>query len=560
MAVIVPLHRIPTRPAVAVGLLLGTFVLATVLAFQAVAAARDHRATTAAVLTDYARAAAAEYARRVGQEFEYYGYYRTFRILERLDIGDPNHPLPSLAALREQVDAGDEELELVRYLFRMDMRHGALEFNGPMGLRPALQWLRDTLPAHVRHEFGQDWRSAVLVQGPNPARMFLYTLDRQEDNIRAAYGFEVDLVAARELFTSSAGRTPLLPPSLLRGMASDSIIAVRLEGPGGATLHRMGPVGYEESPFAAEVPGGPPLGNAVVRVSLAPDMARQLIVGRVPRTRTPLVIGLLLVTAFLIVGALLQLHREHQFQRQRSEFVANVSHELRTPLAQIRMFAETLKLGRIRSEADRQRSLDIIDQEARRLTHLVENVLQFSKSEQNIQRLSLEDTELSVLIDEVCEIDEVCDLVGPLATAKGVTLRRALTKPVHARVDRPAIRQVVLNLLDNAVKYGPEGQTISVRLCRDGTVARVEIEDEGPGIPKGERHKVWGRFERLDQGRGAAVTGTGIGLSVVRQLVELHGGTSTVEGAAGGGSKFLIELPLNETHHGDGRGAGQRAE
>ncbi len=537
--------RRATRHAVAIGLLLGTLVLASFLAFQAVAAARDHRATTSAVLTDYARAAGAEYARRVGQEFEFYGYYPLFRVLERLDVGDPNRSLPDLAALREHVDAGDAEAGLVRVLFRMDLRTSELVAAESLDAEPALEWLRDTLPAHVRIEFGSQWRSAVLIQDSDPARMFIYTVDREGDHVRSAYGFEVNLDVAREQFTGSAGRAPLLPVSLMRGMTSDSIIEVRLEGPGGATLHHMGPAGQELSPFAARVPGGPQLGNAVVHVTLEPTLARELIVSGAPGTRTPLVIGLLLATAFLTVGAVLQLHREHQFQRQRSEFVANVSHELRTPLAQIRMFAETLKLGRVRSDAERQRALDIIDQEARRLTHMVDNVLQFSKSEQDIRRVSPEDTDLSVVIDEVCE------LFAPIATAKGVTLTRAVVTPVRVRVDRAAIRQVVLNLLDNAVKYGPAGQTVTVRLKHLETVARLEIEDEGPGIAKGDRHKIWGRFERLEQGRGAAVTGAGIGLSVVRQLVGLHGGTAVVETAAGGGARFLIELPLNGAQHDD---------
>ncbi len=540
-----PWRRV-TRYAVAVGLLLSTLVLASFLAFQAVAAARDHEATTAAVLTDYAQAAAVEYVRRVGQGFEFYGYYPIFRFLERQNVGDPDRPFPDLVVLREQVGADDGNFGLVRYLFRMDMRDGALVASDTLDTGPSLEWLRDTLPAHVRHEFGSDQRSALLIQDSNPARMFVYTVDRAGDSVRSAYGFEVDLEVTRELFSSSAGWAPLLPASLMRDMTSDSIIEVRLESPGGATLHHMGPVGHELSPFAARVPGGPLLGNAVVLVTLAPNLARELIVGGVPGTRTPLVIGLLLATAFLTVGALLQLHREHQFQRQRSEFVANVSHELRTPLAQIRMFAETLKLGRVRSDADRQRALEIIDQEARRLTHLVDNVLQFSKSEQDIRRLSLEDTDLSMVIEEVCE------LFAPIATAKGVTLKRAVT-PVHARVDRVAIRQVVLNLLDNAVKYGPAGQTVTVRLTQLETIACLEIEDEGPGIAKGERHKIWDRFARLEQERGAAVTGAGIGLSVVRQLVGLHGGTATIESSAGGGATFRVELPLNGAQR-DGRG------
>ena len=547
-----PWRRV-TRHALAVGLLLSTLVLASFLAFQAVAAARDHEATTAAVLNDYALAAATEYARRVGQEFEFYGYYPIFRVLDRLNIGDPTQPLPALTALRERVGADDGESALVRYVFRMDLHGGALVTSDPLGSGSALGWLRDTLPAHVRHEFGAEQRSALLIQDSDPARMFIYTVDREGGSVRSAYGFEVDLDVAREQFTASAGRAPLLPASLLRGMSSDSIIEVRLEGAGGEMLHHMGPAGNELSPFAARVPGGPQLGNAVVLVTLVPHLARELIVGGVPGTRTPLVIGLLLATAFLTVGALLQLHREHEFQRQRSDFVANVSHELRTPLAQIRMFAETLKLGRVRSDAERQRSLDIIDQEARRLTHLVDNVLQFSKSERDIRRVSPEDTDLSVVIAEACE------LFAPIATAKGVTLTCSAATSVHIRVDRAAMRQVVLNLLDNAVKYGPEGQTVTVRLSQGQTVAQLEVEDEGPGIAKADRHRIWDRFARLEQQHGAVVTGAGIGLSVVRQLVGLHGGTATVEATASGGAMFRIELPLNGAQ-GDDRSRADQGE
>src|SRR3712207_6139212 len=126
------------------------------------------------------------------------------------------------------------------------------------------------------------------------------------------------------------------------------------------------------------------------------------------------------------------------------------------------MFAETLLLDRVRSEGERRRSLEIIDQEARRLTHLVENVLQFSRNERSVTRLSPEPTDVAV------EVREVVETFAPIAAARGVALATQLGEGCTTEVDRAALRQVLLNFLDNAVKYGPPGQTVTVGARCDG--------------------------------------------------------------------------------------------
>ncbi|HZI22938.1 MAG TPA: HAMP domain-containing sensor histidine kinase, partial [Gemmatimonadales bacterium] len=214
-------------------------------------------------------------------------------------------------------------------------------------------------------------------------------------------------------------------------------------------------------------------------------------------------------------------------------------HELRTPLAQIRMFSETLLLGRVRSELERVRSLEIVDQEARRLTHLVENLLHFSRSERQATRLSPAPAPLAPLVRQAVEA------FSPLAAARGMAFRTELTDGLVASVDADALRQMLVNLLDNAAKYGPVDQTITVGLVVVDGKARIRVEDEGPGIPAADRQRVWDRFWRLERDRGSAVAGTGIGLSVVRELVALHGGRAWVEDARGGrGACFVLELPL----------------
>src|SRR5437870_9521748 len=272
----------------------------------------------------------------------------------------------------------------------------------------------------------------------------------------------------------------------------------------------------------------PMMGRLQMQVALRPDMAPKLVIGGMPRSNLPMLLSLLAITAGLVVGALLQLRREYELSRLRADFVSGVSHELRTPLAQIRMFSETLLLGRVRSEGERVRSLEIVDQEARRLTHLVENLLHFSRSERQVTRLSPAPAALAPLVREAVEG------FAPLATTRGVNLRTELADGVVAPVDAEALRQMLLNLLDNAVKYGPTGQTVTVGLAAIDSRARIWVDDAGPGIPAADRERIWERFWRLERDRGSAVAGTGIGLSVVRELVALHGGRAWAEAAPNG--------------------------
>ena len=154
-------------------------------------------------------------------------------------------------------------------------------------------------------------------------------------------------------------------------------------------------------------------------------------------------------------------------------------------------------------------------------------------------------------------MSEAAEGFAPLAAARGVALHTDLTDGVVAPVDADALRQMLLNLLDNAVKYGPPGQTVTLGLTVTEGRARICVDDQGPGIPAADRERIWDRFWRLERDRGSAVAGTGIGLSVVRELVALHGGRAWVEDApcSGGGGRFVIELPLEPLVHA-ARGAG----
>jgi signal transduction histidine kinase len=274
-----------------------------------------------------------------------------------------------------------------------------------------------------------------------------------------------------------------------------------------------------------------------ISVSLRPDIASQLVVGGLPRSRLPLLIGLFALTAGLVAAAIIQLRRQQQLAQLRVDFVSGVSHELRTPLAQIRLFAELLRNGQLRSEAERERSFGIIDEEAQRLTYLVENVLAFARSEHGRNSVTVEP------LDMDHEMEAAIDAFAPLARVRRARIETSIEPDLVSRVDPRALRQIVLNLLDNAVKYGPVGQTVRVTLTGSADNVIVAVEDKGPGVPKSEREKIWDPYVRLTRAAESAAGGSGIGLSIVRELVRLHGGRAWVEDAPGGGARFVVEFP-----------------
>ena len=531
-----------TRGTFIVVLLLSTLILAGALAYQALDSVASHRATAESVLNDYAAFAAERYAGRVSQDLQYYGTYPALAQLANLH-GAGGSGVPSRADLgRNASQQLEQSLRLVGFTFRFDPRTGALATSADARYPPA--WLGDSLAAHAGAHYDTTATQAMAVlDDGSRLRSYIYTLYRAPGADLVGLGFEADARELANYFTNALRRGPLLPPTLIGGVSVDSLLSVRIRTAGGTEFLNLagrtapseaggyfayGPTAYRPMPAQ--------FGGLTVIVSLDPAVAAMLVIGGVPSSRLPYIFGLFLLTAGLIAAALLQFRREQELDRLRTEFVSNVSHELRTPLAQIRMFAETLLLGRVRSDEEQNRSLAIIDKETRRLTHLVENVLLFSQSERRAVRLEPVITDLPVFLQEVV------DMFRPLAAAQGTSLT-VRSEPIRVPVDRGALQQIVLNLLDNAVKYGPDGQRVMLEAELHIDLARVSVEDEGPGIPESDRERVWQRFGRLDRERNSSVAGAGIGLAVVRELTRLHGGRAFVENGKTGGARFVVELP-----------------
>ncbi|MGH7579503.1 MAG: sensor histidine kinase, partial [Gemmatimonadales bacterium] len=515
-------------------LLLGlTVALAGLLAYEAQRATRSHRVTAERALRDYATVAARELASASAEALE--GVVApVLNPVVGSPAASPYDPLPPASAIADGAGGvlACGTRDPGRTWFALDFRDGALSTAGAVPDFAAAAWLRATVGPTAAGRTVIAWG-----RGPNAGRIAVYGVKHLRYSgfaghaaPLAAYGVVTCTSALRPVIAQVLERHPLLPRSVSGGLSNADLAAVDVRAPDGAPLFRFGPMA--DGGYAGDtVTAGP--GWPVFRASLPVAVAGRLVVTS-PRSRLPLLFGLLAITAGLAVVAFRQLRREQELARLRSDFTSSVSHELRTPLTQILLFAETLELGRTGGEGERRRALAIIVHEARRLAHLVENVLQMSRAERRMVRVRTEEQRLAPLLRETV------DRFAPLAAGNarlGTEVEDALVAPVHA----DSLRQIVINLLDNAVKYGGGEAPVTLRAFLAGGRALLEVADAGPGIAPADRERIWEPFVRLE--RSPAVAGSGIGLAVVRELVMAHGGSCRVEDAPGGGARFVVELP-----------------
>ena len=555
------------RSRLLVALLVLALALTAVLAWQAANAERSHRRVTERALHDYASFALWQLNQQASQEL-LSAMIATFIVpLTRVNPDTPESwPSPAdFMAVSRQPYVPAKYLDGVRFYFRFDWRDSAMTVAGLQPSPPVLRWVKDTVASYPRRfevpevrtqAFGSAERSPARRLGivitndsyvasvdsvDGRLRIVCYVVSRDKDGRPlVTYGFETDAKSfVVPVLRQVLDRTPLLPPSLVRGIPRDSMLAVTAAAPHSGIFFRSASGSF---PSALTVVDSldERFGRIKLGLSLRPDIAPRLVVGGLPRSRLPMLAGVFALTVGLVVAALLQLRRQQQLAQLRVDFVSGVSHELRTPLTQIRLFAELLRNGQLRSEQERERSIGIIDEEAQRLTYLVENVLAFSRSEHGRGAVTAE----PVAIDR--EIEAAVDAFVPLARARRAKIRSNIERGLVARVDPRALRQIVLNLLDNAVKYGPLGQTVHVSLTGTELTIVFAVEDKGPGVPRGEREHIWDPYYRLTRQSDASVGGSGIGLSIVRELVLLHGGRIWVEDAPGGGARFAVEFPRHD--------------
>ena len=253
-----------------------------------------------------------------------------------------------------------------------------------------------------------------------------------------------------------------------------------------------------------------------------------------------LILGVLSV---LMIGGLVLTYRSVNKQvalaRLKSDFVSNVSHELRTPLALIRLYAETLELGRITTQEKKNEYYSIIRKESERLSALINNILDFSRIEAGAKEYDFRETDIAELVRNTL------DSYRYQIEQQGFALEEQIDPGIPAvKVDREAIARALVNLVNNALKYSDNEKFLGIRLYREQSVLKLEVSDRGIGIERNEQSRIFDKFYRTCDPLVHNTKGSGLGLSLVRHITRAHGGDVEVESTPGRGSKFTLSLPL----------------
>jgi two-component system phosphate regulon sensor histidine kinase PhoR len=251
-----------------------------------------------------------------------------------------------------------------------------------------------------------------------------------------------------------------------------------------------------------------------------------------------LILGLVLTTIAGSIATLAVLYREARVAKLQTDFVNKVSHDLRTPLTSIRMFVETLQMGRLPEGPQRDEALDIIAQETGRLSALINRLLDWARMESGRRRYDFRPERVGDVVDEALAALEPQLLHAPAEIVRDVP---DTLPPVV--VDRPAIVGALVDVLQNAHKYTGPAKRIAVRaVLRDGAV-NILVEDNGPGIAKPDQKRIFDKFYRAKDPLDRNIEGSGLGLAMVKHIVKAHGGRVSVESAPGAGATFTVALP-----------------
>ncbi len=508
------------------GLLLGaSLAILFGLAWQAIQATRAHYDIRDNVLREYAVLIANEYSRRMTQDIGYKGYFEAISEIRDKYL-ENGHSSVDWTLTSESAD-------IVEYIALFD--GAALSIL--MGATEASK--DDKIVEHALQEslIKLDKKSlnnrpfhAVHFLGAS-SQTFIFTLLGEE-----IIGFVVDKTALKKRLANSFERAPLFPLSLANGKLTNEFIGLSVFLMDSSMLVRFGHDG-QATPNATKVMTseyGGIFEGMMIDVSIDSSVTQVLIVGERPLLRLPYILIALVVAAGLLLVAVKQMRSERVLMAMRNRFIAEASHELRTPLTQIRLFAETLILDRAKDDQAKDKALSIINREAQRLGHLVDNILSFSQKSKRRHLVLVKERIEPIVVDAVDELELV-------ASQLNCTFNLEIQE-VGCWVDRSALHQILINLLDNALKYGGKTQIITVRVRQRGDEVFIYVIDQGKGIAEEEKEKIWGDFYRPESN---SETGVGIGLSIVRELTSLMKGDCWLESMASGAC-FVLRFPSTD--------------
>ncbi len=496
-------------------------------------------AVTDRVVHDYAAIAVWQYARRVNMAL-HDEVMQAFSGAPGMTHvrSDPSAPLePPSGLLARRGTADNAFLEHAEIAFTYEAGADRLVTAGAPEPDRTREMLQRRLRALARdRKIGEEPHHVLFdSSGGRDYAVALWLVRHTEGDAAVAKGILVEAGALENLFRRVISQADLLPAVAGRRVLESADLALRLTRRDEAVVFATPlPLGTTAATDTSGIQGG----ALRATLDLPPELVAELLVGGAPQSLIPALLLILLVSGGFAATGLVHHRRSRALAQARARFVANVSHELRTPLAQISMFAETLHLGRERGEGERRRFASIMFLEARRLTALVENVLRFSRSEHGAPSLRLRRHAIGEIVANAVST------FAPIAEGAGASIEVMAGKELCASVDAAAFHQIVLNLLDNAVKHGGRNSSVHVSACLKDGMALVMVDDSGPGIPVSGREHV---FEPFFQLQGHNVAGAGIGLSIVRDLIVAHGGRVWVEESPLGGARVIAAFPAGES-------------
>lgn len=551
------------RPLLLGGALLGIVVISAFAVRDSLRNARERKMAAEQTVRDYARFASYLYTTRAYLFARDRALFEGFRPIHPSDpwIRSQLPPPTVLPAIPDTTERCGPAASWPIYRFRLDLPSRSVSYAGarPGPFIDAI--IRDSIPRLANQPWVKGARFGYLFVDPPGGRetvAYAPVVDSAM-NVLAVYGYRSCYGVRDTADYSTIWRVvKVLPPMMPgfveettrgagatvdtsvmmmgskwpRGMPPDSLLVLTVTDAADRTIYQMPRGGAPSSNYYGVAPLAF-IGGTTFRVSLRPNVARHLVVGGIPRSRVPASVLLLLGSIVLAIAGFASLRSEVRLVNSRQRFLANVSHELRTPLQQILMFVQLLRLGRTRTESERDRSLEIIERETHRLIALSNSVLAAAKPELQLR---------SAPVDVANVVQTAADFFAPLADARKMRIELDIVEPAIARGDPGAVRQILINVLDNAAKYGPIGQTITIGVRKDGKMIRLWVDDSGPGIAESDQKNVWKPFFRAGGSVDDSTGGAGLGLSIVRDLATAMDADAALSTTPLGGTRFTLLL------------------
>lgn len=482
--------------------------------------------TVAAVLNDYAAMAAQRLARILKGQVGYATMYQLSQMWATAN--DPSDTIRQyLNTAASEFDANHQTakqaISNIQLIHIPSGRISALD-------HPGLTARTEAMP---NLETGQSYAFKALHN--NLDSLAFQTLIKLNPDYAVLVDFTADLLPTA--LQHNLQKQTLLP-SVLIERPDNQGLGFALSSPSGRSLWQTDPYQLSDNQHTLLLDADYGGLFAAYRLTavIDPQLAAQLIIGGLPKSQLPMLLTLALLAVVALLSLVWLLYRTTRLNHWREQFIARASHELKTPLTQIRLYTESWLLGRLPAAEQQQHALHVINQESIRLAQLVDNILQLNQLNQGTSQIQSQSFQLAPFIAQLIDQQRILWQDRTIQVDINIPADWVLV------TDPDLFKQVLLNLLDNAVKFGPNSQTLRLEATTTERTTRLAISDQGPGIPEAQIQRLLQPHQRLNRDEQRGINGNGLGLGIASQLLEQLGGQLLFE-HPDVGLTVVIELP-----------------